>query len=229
MPLRKLAALASNLTRRNRPPASPETEAFLDSQTIPGWLTETESRELYRLAAAVTDDNPVCCEIGTWIGRSAVLISLGLRGKCNPRLYCVDPFDLVADEPWHKTTYKEQMGLPTLSRKRVFLRTLKVHGVDHIAEPVEALSRGAAASFDRPLDFLFIDGDHSYANVLGDYEAWSPKLKPGGVLAFHDYHPPGVDTAHDGPRRVIHEHVIDNPLWTQQRFADKLYVAVKAK
>jgi predicted O-methyltransferase YrrM len=37
----------------------------------------------------------------------------------------------------------------------------------------------------RRLDFLFIDGDHGYANVRTDFERYSPLVRPGGVVAFH--------------------------------------------
>jgi predicted O-methyltransferase YrrM len=42
------------------------------------------------------------------------------------------------------------------------------------------------------LDFLFIDGDHAYEGVKKDYEYYSPFVRPGGVIAFHDValHPP---------------------------------------
>ena len=36
------------------------------------------------------------------------------------------------------------------------------------------------------LDLLFIDGDHTYDGVRRDYEMYSPLVKPGGVIVFHD-------------------------------------------
>jgi hypothetical protein len=38
----------------------------------------------------------------------------------------------------------------------------------------------------KELDFLFIDGDHSYEGAKSDYEKYSPLVKSGGVIAFHD-------------------------------------------
>lgn len=36
------------------------------------------------------------------------------------------------------------------------------------------------------IDFLFIDGDHTYEGVRQDYEMYSPLVRSGGVVAFHD-------------------------------------------
>ena len=38
----------------------------------------------------------------------------------------------------------------------------------------------------RPIEFLFIDGDHTYEGVKTDFEMYSPLVRPGGVVAFHD-------------------------------------------
>ncbi len=38
----------------------------------------------------------------------------------------------------------------------------------------------------RQLDFLFIDGDHTYSGVKQDFDMYRPLVKKGGVVAFHD-------------------------------------------
>ena len=38
----------------------------------------------------------------------------------------------------------------------------------------------------KPVDFCFIDGDHSYGGVKKDYEMYAPLVRPGGLIAFHD-------------------------------------------
>lgn len=40
---------------------------------------------------------------------------------------------------------------------------------------------------DNSLDFVYIDGDHSYKATAADIAAWWSKVKPGGILAGHDY------------------------------------------
>lgn len=37
------------------------------------------------------------------------------------------------------------------------------------------------------IDWVFIDGDHSYEGCMKDLRAWYPMVKPGGVLCGHDY------------------------------------------
>ena len=36
---------------------------------------------------------------------------------------------------------------------------------------------------------VFIDGSHTFENANADYEAWAPKIAPGGILAIHDLFP----------------------------------------
>jgi hypothetical protein len=52
----------------------------------------------------------------------------------------------------------------------------------------------AAHVTDGWADFVFIDAGHSYHAAKADIEAWAPKVREGGWLGGHDYHPkfPGV-------------------------------------
>lgn len=55
-------------------------------------------------------------------------------------------------------------------------------------------SKEASKHFtDKSLDFVYIDGDHSYEGVKQDIELWLPKTK--GILAGHDYDREGVRQA----------------------------------
>jgi predicted O-methyltransferase YrrM len=42
---------------------------------------------------------------------------------------------------------------------------------------------------NKQIDFLFIDGDHSLFGVMNDYVRFSPLVKKGGIIAFHDIFP----------------------------------------
>jgi cephalosporin hydroxylase len=39
------------------------------------------------------------------------------------------------------------------------------------------------------VDFLFVDGDHTYEGVKRDFEMYSPLVREGGIIAFHDIVP----------------------------------------
>lgn len=53
----------------------------------------------------------------------------------------------------------------------------------------ETVARVGAILGARQFDFLFIDGDHSYAGVCADLQAYYRFVRPGGLIAFHDIVP----------------------------------------
>lgn len=48
---------------------------------------------------------------------------------------------------------------------------------------------------DNSLDFVYLDARHDYEGVKEDLHAWWPKLKPGGVMAGHDFVEDGTNSA----------------------------------
>lgn len=60
-----------------------------------------------------------------------------------------------------------------------------IEGIEDIAELIQADSR--TLDYDEPVDFLFVDGAHDEGSVLADTLNWHERIKPGGVIAFHDY------------------------------------------
>lgn len=72
----------------------------------------------------------------------------------------------------------------------------------------------AAEVEDGSLDFVFIDGFHSYEQASADIRAWMPKIKPDGYVTGHDWHHPTVERALNEllPGWVKHvEHVWSRP------------------
>ena len=47
----------------------------------------------------------------------------------------------------------------------------------------------AKALAGKPVDFLFIDGDHTEKGVEQDFENYRGLVRPGGLIAFHDIAP----------------------------------------
>ena len=59
-------------------------------------------------------------------------------------------------------------------------------------EVIRATSREAVTRFeDESLDFVYVDGDHSYDEVAADLREFLPKLRPGGLLLADDYRTSG--------------------------------------
>lgn len=69
---------------------------------------------------------------------------------------------------------------------------------------IKAASLQVAQILRCTIDVLHLDGDHSYEGVKADFEAWSPKVRRGGCVMFHD-----ICSIHDGPRRLFDE--LDGP------------------
>jgi predicted O-methyltransferase YrrM len=52
----------------------------------------------------------------------------------------------------------------------------------------------------RPLDFLMIDGDHTYDGARADFETYSQLVRPEGLIALHDIVPGSFDLVGEVPR-----------------------------
>jgi hypothetical protein len=197
---------------------------IMDYINIDGWLAHGEAITLYETARSLPDAHPVVCEIGSWMGKSSVVIGRGLAGKKDPVLYCIDPFNADGDAD-SQDGYRERQSRLGRSLEEQFLENIRARGLEGIIRHTRGYSHDAITSFREPLDMLFIDGNHEYASVRQDFLDWSPLVKSGGWIAFHDVSFNNVDT---GPQRVIREHILDKPGWTQTTHVQSLFLAKKA-
>ncbi|MBS7612607.1 class I SAM-dependent methyltransferase, partial [Candidatus Bathyarchaeota archaeon] len=67
--------------------------------------------------------------------------------------------------------------------------TQKIHLLRADSHDPSTLRRVKEILGDAPLDFLFIDGDHTYEGVKKDFEMYSPLVRKSGIIAFHDIVP----------------------------------------
>ena len=83
---------------------------------------------------------------------------------------------------------------------RSFARTQQticlVRSDSHSPSTLEQVSR----LLDGGIDFLFIDGDHTYEGVRADFEMYSPLVREGGLIALHDIVQGPHETVGDVPR-----------------------------
>jgi len=64
----------------------------------------------------------------------------------------------------------------------------------------DILDKVKAALRGQELDYLFIDGDHSYPGVKCDFEMYGPMVRKGGLIAFHDIVEGPPETVGGAPR-----------------------------
>lgn len=153
-------------------------------ETIPGWFA---AAEIYSAAVRHFGPGARFVEIGAWKGRSTAYMAVEIinAGKLID-FHTVDHF-LGSDETAHHNDADVQRG----TLKDVFLRNISpVRGgvTVHQVSSLEASMRFE----DRSVDFIFIDAGHDKNSVAADIKAWTPKLKPGGVIAGDDINWPGV-------------------------------------
>jgi predicted O-methyltransferase YrrM len=146
---------------------------------IDGFFSEEEGRWYARFARDLRGGTLV--EIGSWKGRSTSFVG----PVCNAngtRLVCVDHWEGSRDMLAGR--YAETLAVEDVEQTfRANMRALGI-AVEVFREPsAVAATRFAPGSVDR----VFLDGSHDGASVAEDLGLWTPRLKPGGILAGHDY------------------------------------------
>lgn len=78
-----------------------------------------------------------------------------------------------------------------------------IDGLESRVNTIKKLTTDAAKEIeDGSLDFIFLDATHTYNALRADILTWLPKVKKGGLIAGHDYHP-AFDNS--GIIRVVNE------------------------
>jgi len=114
-------------------------------------------------------------EIGVWEGAFARTIC----EEVGAFLYAVDPWA-------PQQGYIERKNVKSRLDRALERTEAALAGFPH--QIVRATSiDGAKQIADRSLGAAYIDGNHLRAHVTADIKAWLPKVKPGMVIAGHDY------------------------------------------
>ena len=113
----------------------------------------------------------VGAEIGTCRGEYAKVLC---EANKNLRLHCVDPWMAYQGATQEKQDILYKRSSELLSKYDVVI---------HRQTSLDAVNDFA----DSSLDFVYIDGNHMFDYVVRDAIAWIPKVRRGGIVAFHDY------------------------------------------
>jgi predicted O-methyltransferase YrrM len=138
--------------------------------------TQTTKKERL-LIEAYSKGKQVAVEIGVYEGRTTAILasSVAKAGK----VVAVDPF------------FSGKLGISY--GKMITFHYLRRNRLISKVQFLEMFSYEAAQLFKEEIDFLFVDGDHSYEGISRDWQDWSVKLKPGGYVALHDTSIPDHD------------------------------------
>lgn len=139
---------------------------FLGARPLFAEHTQAEHEALKRWASG----RSALAEIGVAEGVSALAIREAMHD--HGTLALIDPFHLSRLHALNFTRRAAHRVVESCPRGRV--------------QWIEKFSYEAFRKCNQPLDFLLIDGDHSEAGVRRDWEDWSPLVKAGGVVVFHD-------------------------------------------
>lgn len=132
---------------------------------------ENELRFLAEKARGIEPD--IVVEIGTAFGGTFYVWCRGLN-----------PEHVVSiDLPGTKSGAYPYSRTPLLERFTDNAEVTAIRGDSKSVEVREELERVLDG---RKVDFLFIDGDHSYEGVKADFENYSRYVRDGGIIAFDD-------------------------------------------
>src|SRR5437868_6635763 len=135
-------------------------------------------------------------EIGFAYGYSTIWILDALRSRTNACHVAIDPFELTS---WR--------GVGLYQVKRLDLNA----NFDWIAEPsIHALSRLIQAQ--ERFQFIFIDGNHRFDDVLVDFYLSDQLVSPGGIVAFDDMWMPSVRSVANFIRRNRRYEIVPQPV-----------------
>lgn len=157
---------------------------------VPGWLTEPEAHALALLAF-----DRYVLEIGSYLGRSTCAVA----GSAS----------LVVSVDWHRGDRDTGPGDTLFG----FLKNLQACGVQNKVLPIIGRYEVVAAWLTaKAFDLVFVDASHDATSVERDTRLAQSHVKPGGVIAWHDWDHSSV---REGVRAcgVEPSHVVDRLAW----------------
>lgn len=132
-----------------------------------------QKAELLFMMNLIRDNNySKICEIGTFKGGTTICFCLA--APVNAKIVTIDI----------NITREKQRLLKDFTKKGQKITSLR--------GDTRRLSTYLKTQYEfrgEDIDFLLIDGDHSLEGVMNDYVRYSPLVRKGGTIIFHDIHP----------------------------------------
>jgi predicted O-methyltransferase YrrM len=200
-----------------------DAELIKVAEAARGFMPPAEGMALHETAAAYAPAGPIV-EIGTYCGKSTVYLAAAAR----------DAGQHVITVDHHRGSEENQPGwayhdpdlvdplagrLDTLPH---FRSTMTASGLEDTVIAIVGRSADVARLWAAPVGLLFIDGGHTDAAAVADYEGWAPHIVPGGALAIHDVFPNPADGG-QAPYR-IYRRALASGLFTEVRVTGSLRI-----
>lgn len=112
-------------------------------------------------------------------------VEIGVMGGASAEIWCTanPQLHLVGIDPFGP--YRKRGGVT--QQDAAYAATCKFLARFNV-EVWREFSLDVVHKFDNEsLDFINIDGDHSFDACMADLIAWVPKIRKGGIIAVHDY------------------------------------------
>ncbi len=152
-------------------------------------MSYEERMKLFTLAVTL-QEGFVACEIGSYVGSSTSFLAAAA---------CLRQGQVHAVDTWKNDAMPGERAQDTWAQFLANTEQLWTWITPHRGNAHDVKDNVPA------VDLLFLDGDHSYEGTLADLGDYIPKLKPGGIVAMHDFDYESVKSA-------TADHFKDRPL-----------------
>ncbi|MHC5263379.1 class I SAM-dependent methyltransferase [Streptomyces sp. UC4497] len=177
-----------SITSRSHTPSPDVLAAF---EAAKGFMPRGEGLALYGAAVDAGALGLPLLEVGTYCGRSTILLADAARAAGVSALTVDHHRGSEEQQPgWDfhdPETVDPEVGL--MDTLPTFRRTLHAAGLEDHVVALVGKSPQVAKAWGGPLGLVFIDGGHTDEHATADYEGWAPHVADGGYLVIHDVFP----------------------------------------
>jgi len=148
------------------------------NKEIFGWFSYNH---LYDFFVEQSNNDSIIVEIGSFFGKSTnYLLEKVKKSKKNINVVAIDTFQGSENEQYHLDIVSQYDG----DIYQPFTENVDIERLTILKE-----KSGDACNYfgNGTIDFLMIDGDHSYDGVTSDISNYFYKVKPGGYISGDDY------------------------------------------
>lgn len=191
-----------------------------------GFMPVDEGDALFEAAIEAGNAVPSApfLEIGTYCGKSSIWLGAAAMQR-GTVLFTVDHHRGSEENQPGWEHHEADLVDPTVGRMDtlgVFRHTIADAGLEESVIAIVGDSPVVASYWNTPLAFVFIDGGHGSEPAHKDYENWTPKVAPGGLLCIHDVFPDPADGGR--PPFEIYCRALESGIFTDVREVGSLRV-----